>query len=307
MANFPSVLNVFTRPTTTDKLNSPSHSGLHNTVSSALGQVEAFLGVIGASSVVGTLSYDVRSPASGGGGHVQFVNKGGTGQTTFTKGDILVAQSASVLTKLAITTTDNYALIADASQAMGVKWGIPGGAPTVRVYSTASTLTWTRPSALSYIIVETQGGGGGGGGGAPDLPCRPCGGGGGYARKIIAASSILASQTIIVGVAGPIGSIGGVSSFGNTSIMAGLGGLPGVTVNRGDAAGGEGGESSGGVLNIKGGWGENAWYSDTSGGATEKAFNSNVGGSTPFGNGSYGSGGPSGTVGGGGVVIVTEY
>lgn len=107
MANFPSILNAFTRPTTTDKLNSPSHSGLHNSVSSALGQVEAMIGVMGASSVVGTLSYDVRSPASPGGGHVQSANKGGTGQTTYTKGDILVAQSSSVLSKLAIGSEGN--------------------------------------------------------------------------------------------------------------------------------------------------------------------------------------------------------
>ena len=121
MANFPSVLNVFTRPATTDKLNSPSHSGLHNTVSSALGQVEAMIGVVGNASVVGTLSYDVRSPASGGGGHVQWANKGGTGQTSYTKGDILVAQSASVLSKLSIGSAD-YVLTADSSQSSGVKW-----------------------------------------------------------------------------------------------------------------------------------------------------------------------------------------
>jgi len=125
MANFPSILNTFTRPATTNKLNSPSHSGLHNTVSSALGQVEAFLGVVGASSVVGTLSYDVRSPASGGGGHVQFVNKGGTGQITYSKGDILVAQSSSVLTKLAIGV-DTTTLIADSSQSVGIRWGSSG-------------------------------------------------------------------------------------------------------------------------------------------------------------------------------------
>jgi len=121
MANFPSILNTFTRPATTDKLNSPSHSGLHNTVSSALGQVEAFLGVVGASSVVGTLSYDVRSPASSGGGHVQIANKGGTGYTSYTKGDILVAQSASVLTKLAVGS-DDHVLTLDSSQGVGIKW-----------------------------------------------------------------------------------------------------------------------------------------------------------------------------------------
>src|SRR3990167_166558 len=99
---FPSVLSTFNKPTTTDKLNSPSHSALHNTVSSAVGQIEAVIGVDGANSVLGTIMSDLRNPDSSGGGHVQTANKGGTGQTAYTKGDILVASSSSVLTKLAI-------------------------------------------------------------------------------------------------------------------------------------------------------------------------------------------------------------
>ena len=86
---FPSTLSSFNRPTTTDRLNNPSHSALHNTVSSALRQIEAVIGVTGSASVVGTMMSDLRSPASDGGGHIQSANKGGTGQTTFIKGDIL--------------------------------------------------------------------------------------------------------------------------------------------------------------------------------------------------------------------------
>ena len=119
---FPSILNTFNRPTATDRLNSPSHSALHNTVSSALGQVEAFIGKAGNGSTVGTLLYDVRSPDSNGGGHVQTANKGGTGQTSYTKGDFLVATSSSVLAKLAVGA-DGENLIADSSQSAGVRWG----------------------------------------------------------------------------------------------------------------------------------------------------------------------------------------
>src|SRR3990167_4002761 len=123
---FPSVLNTFNRPTTTDRLNSPSHSALHNTVSSALGQVEAVIGVAGANSVVGTFEYDVRSPASGGGGHVQVANKGGTGQTSYSKGDVLVAQSSSVVTKLAVGGAGQY-LAVDSGTATGVNWASVAG------------------------------------------------------------------------------------------------------------------------------------------------------------------------------------
>lgn len=134
---FPSILSTFNRPTTTDRLNSPSHSALHNTVSSALGQVEAFLGKEGASSTVGTLIYDVRSPDSGGGGHVQTAVKGGTGQTTFIKGDILVAQSASVLSKLAVGV-DGQALVANSSMTSGVNWATAG----IKQVNVASVITF---------------------------------------------------------------------------------------------------------------------------------------------------------------------
>src|SRR3990167_5097191 len=126
---FPSVLNTFNRPTTTDRLNSPSHSALHNTVSSALGQVEATIGVEGANSVVGTMMYDIRSPASDGGGHVQTANKGGTGQTTYIKGNLLVASSSSVLTKVAIGGA-GQALIVNDTTATGVGWGSIAGVPS---------------------------------------------------------------------------------------------------------------------------------------------------------------------------------
>jgi hypothetical protein len=65
----------------------------------------------------------LRNSNSNGGGHVQTANKGGTGQTTYNKGDILVATSASVLSKLAISSTLGDVLQVDASQATGMKWG----------------------------------------------------------------------------------------------------------------------------------------------------------------------------------------
>src|SRR3990167_7456680 len=116
---FPSVLNTFNRPSTSDRLDSPSHSALHNTVSSAVGQIEQVIG-LSTTSVAGSLFYDIRSPDSNGGGHVQSANKGGTGQTAYTKGDLLVATSSSVVAKLAVGL-DNQIIKADSSVAAGVK------------------------------------------------------------------------------------------------------------------------------------------------------------------------------------------
>ncbi len=117
--SFPSTFSTFARPTANDRLNSPSHSNLHNTVSSAVGQLEAVIGTD--SSILGTIIGDLRNPSSGGGGHVQTANKGGTGQTSFNKGDLLVAQSASVLAKVSIGS-DGQVLQADSGQSAGIKW-----------------------------------------------------------------------------------------------------------------------------------------------------------------------------------------
>lgn len=59
-------------------------------------------------------------------GSVITVAYGGTGQSTFTKGDILVATGSTTLTKLAVGT-DNYILTADSAQASGVKWAANTG------------------------------------------------------------------------------------------------------------------------------------------------------------------------------------
>lgn len=117
---YPSVIQTFSYPTPSDRLNNPSHSALHNTTSSTIGQMQTFIGT--ESSFVGTLMYDIRSPLSNGGGHIQAVNKGGTGQTSYAKGDLLIASSASVLSKFAVSSTAGEVLTADPNQAVGVKW-----------------------------------------------------------------------------------------------------------------------------------------------------------------------------------------
>jgi len=136
---FPSILNTFNRPSSTDRLNSPSHSSLHNTVISAVGQIEAVIGLNSGvnASALGTLMYDIRSPDSNGGGHIQTAVKGGTGQTTFTKGDLLVATGPSVLSKLA-AGSDGQLLSANSSTASGVQWG---GAGVNKILTIASVIS----------------------------------------------------------------------------------------------------------------------------------------------------------------------
>lgn len=116
---YPSIISVISNPQATDRLNNPSHSTIHQNENTAITEIETFVGTL--SSTVGTLVYDIRAAASNGGGHVQTANKGGTGQITYNKGDLLIASSSSVLSRLAIGA-DNQVLQADSSQALGVKW-----------------------------------------------------------------------------------------------------------------------------------------------------------------------------------------
>lgn len=124
---FPSTVAALTDPQSTDRLNSPSHSAIEQAQNTNIEEIQTFIGTTN-TSTVGTLLYDVRAPGSNGGGHIQSANKGGTGQTSYTKGDILVAQSASMLTKLAVGGVGQV-LIANDNSNVGVQWNSVAGLP----------------------------------------------------------------------------------------------------------------------------------------------------------------------------------
>lgn len=149
---YPSTLSTFTNPSPSDRLSTTPHSSIETAQNTGLSEIQAFVGTL--SSTAGTLIYDIRAAASDGGGHVQVANKGGTGQTTYTKGDVLVASSSSVLTKLGIGT-NNQVLTADSNQNAGVKWA--GVANAIDIQNQA--YTYARASIISgsvYGIVLSQ-------------------------------------------------------------------------------------------------------------------------------------------------------
>lgn len=150
--SWPSVLTAFTNPAPTDRLNNPSHSSVEGAQNTALTELQTFVGT--QSSAVGTFYYDIRSSNSDGGGHVQGVNKGGTGLTSYTKGDLLVASSSSVLTKQSIGT-DNYVLTADSTKANGVGWAPIS--PTVGFDTTPTTLLNDGTETTVYSSVLAAG------------------------------------------------------------------------------------------------------------------------------------------------------
>lgn len=305
---YPSTIASLTNPQATDRLNSPAHSTLHQSENTEITAIETFVGTL--SSTQGSLMYDIRAAASDGGGHVQGVNKGGTGFTSYTKGDVLIAQSSSVLVKLAAGLV-GQALVVDPSASSGVKWGVPNNNPTIRFYSTPSTLTWNKPSTLSYIVVEAVGAGAGTQGFSNNG--TGAGGGGGYSKKVIPASLLAISETVKIGSGGLVGSVGGISSFGTTSFMSASSGATGS-----NPTGGAGGAAAGDIA-ITGqaggtakGVGGSLPY--TLGGNSPLGFgyggaSSVIGGTSQNGSGYGGGGGadPTGGTGAGGVVIVYEY
>lgn len=304
---WPSTLTALTNPQATDHLNSPSHSSIHTAANNAITQIETFIGT--ASSAVGTLTYDIRSPLSDGGGHVQTTVKGGTGQVTYTKGDTLIASSPSVLTKLAIGA-DGLALVADTTTATGVKWGSGNTKPTVRVYGTSSSvITWTKPVVLSYIRYRIVGGGGGGGDTSGATSAGAGGGGGAYTEGVLSAS-VLGSTIKLNAAAGGTAGSAGTGGTGGFSYFGGyfgsvVGGAGGVGTNNSDGASG-GAAPTGGDVNLSG----------QQGGASHGAAGDLLaghGGVAGFGAGTYGLGGngnrgaAAASAGQPGVVIIEEY
>lgn len=243
---YPSTLSTLATPQASDRLNNPSHSQLHQNENAGITEVQTFLGTL--SSVQGTVLYDVRSPNSDGGGHVQTANKGGTGQTSYTKGDLLVATSSSVLTKLAVGI-DGQSLKANSSVAAGVEWS----SATLNVQSFLSSGVWVKPQGFvstSKVLVELWGGGGGGAAGGGIGNEAGGGGGGAYISAFIPTSVLSASSIVVqVGTGGASvvglatdGGQGGVTIFGpSASILTAYAGGSGSAGGTGGGGGGGGG------------------------------------------------------------------
>lgn len=300
---YPSTVSNLPDPQASDRLNNPSHSTLHRSENAEIEAIQTFVGTIPASAV-GTLIYDIRSPDSNGGGHIQSANKGGTGQTSYNKGDLLVGQSNSVLAKLAVGG-DGQVLIANSGAANGVSWG-SGAIPTVRTYTIPSVTGtssfvghWFKPSTLSYITVEIVGGGAGGGngqtGGGTINGAGAGGGAGGYARKTVAAASLPLAASVMVGSGGNASSDGLLSLFGSVLSATGGGAASGITP-------GIGGLGVNGDINSYGGSGGPGQGATAAAAATSAG----QGGNSYFGGGSRGPtnadavGNPGSVIGGGG-------
>jgi len=135
--------------------------------------------------------------------------------------------------------------------------GFDSGLASVQTFTSSGT--WTRPSGITKVIMEVQGGGGGGSSDNGHQYAHT-GGGGGYAKKFLDVSSI-STATITVGAGGAgIANAGSPNAGGNsswadgTNTVTGNGGPAGSPNNATTAfRGSAGGTATGGDINIQGG------------------------------------------------------
>jgi len=113
---YPTTLDSLTDPQSTDRLNNPSHSVIHQSVNTAIEALEAKVG-INSSLVIISLDYLVKSLSSSNPGHVHTLSKGATDVTA------TVAEVNKLSGVTASTTELNYVDIvtpgtAEASKAL---------------------------------------------------------------------------------------------------------------------------------------------------------------------------------------------
>ncbi len=184
--------------------------------------------------------------------------------------------------------------------------------PIARAYTTSgSPHTWTKPAGLKYVVVELVGGGGAGRTGGDTDGNQPGGGGGGaggYSRKLIAAGSLGATETVTIGVEN------GTTSFGahlqatggsDADFNGGAGGVgSGGDVNSSGGAGSPGNEDN------DGGCGGNSYYGGGGLGSSGGSVSGGAGGAYGGGGGGGGAGSSSqgsGGAGASGFCTLTEY
>lgn len=248
---YPSTITALTNPTPNETLAQAAHSSIEGNQNTEITALETFIGTTN-TSAVGTILYDVRAPGSDGGGHIQSANKGGTGQTAYTKGDLIAAKSSSVLSKLAVGADGSY-LKADSTAETGLAWS---GFSAERI---TTTQVWQKPGGLAGLFVIAVGGGGSGGFGAASS-IKGAGGGGGGATKVAYIDGSIIPSSVLITVAQSVaggtassqnGKDNGYSSFGNF-VFAG-GGAGGAAGTNASVFGGGGGACFGSASSTMGG------------------------------------------------------
>jgi hypothetical protein len=206
------------------------------------------------------------------------VGQGGTGQTSYTDGQLLIGNSTgNTLTKTTLTAGTGVS-ITNGSGSISIAAPL---AKQTDVFTSGTSATYTAPANTQWVKITVVGKGGNGGGTTSQ---RGSGGGaGGIAIKWLA---ITAGQTLIYtvnNVSFPNFVTSGTYTL--ASDITGYGGTAGTSVAYAASftAGGLGGTATGGDINIRGGYGGSAFGTSTAVTTQQSGF----GGSNMFGAGGY--------------------
>ena len=202
---------------------------------------------------------------------------GGTGQTSYTNGQLLIGNSSgNGLNKSTLTAGTGIGITNGQGSITVSNTGINSLVSGTNITTSGSTVnttvtlplitkivsqiftssgTYTPTTGMVYCVVEGVGGGGGGGGASvTGAGSAVCGGGGssGYCRKVLTAAQIGTSASVTVGSGGSGGSgSGGSFAAGGNGSASSIGSL--FVTSHG--LGNNGGQVSAAVANIIGSYG----------------------------------------------------
>ena len=228
------------------------------------------------------------------------VTNGGTGQTTYTNGQLLIGNTTgNTLTKATLTQGTGISITNGAG---AITIAATGGYAGISAEVFNSSGTFTIPTGITKIKVTAAGGGGNGGNAGPDGNGK---GGGGGAVAIQWLSGLTPGNTLSVTRGGAAGSSSVSSGTQPISTITGGGGGSG-SPNDGPAGGG--GSASGGAINIPGTAGNQGGGEAFMGPAGIYNGVGAGGAGNGTGGGGAGGGGPSGAGGAGaGGIVTIEY
>jgi hypothetical protein len=190
-----------------------------------------------------------------------------------------------------------------------VQWSTPsGGGTDYQAYTTAGTFTWTKPANAKWVEIYLWGAGGGGGSGASAATTATRtggsgGGGGGILIARVPASTLGATESVVVGAAGT----GGVAQTVNDTAgnTGGTGGSTTFSVLKAQGSvGGTGGSIlAGNVAGVNGGTSAMLGSAGTAGPVSGIGYNTSGGNATQTGSVTMTYWLPTGGGGGGGQAI----